>query len=70
MGRPLGAVEPDPVAVRRAARALLRAAGYEPGAVMWFSCYDNQLRVHVVTANGVEKFVHALEGGNQAWGER
>lgn len=60
----------DPKAVRKAARALLRAAGYQPGAVMYFSAYADLLRVHVITADGVTKRTHPLPGGEQTWMER
>ena len=36
---------------------------------MYFSAYHDQLRVHVITAEGVEKRIHRLEGGTQAWTE-
>jgi hypothetical protein len=61
---------PDPAEVRKAARRLLRVAGYEPGTVMYFSAYANKLRVHVVTADaGVVKHIHHLPGGSQDWTE-
>lgn len=55
---------------RKHARALIRALGYQPGQVMWFGIYPDQVRLTLVSAEGVERVTRRLPGGNQYWGER
>jgi len=60
----------DAIAVRRAVRALLRAARYDHQTVMYVSVYPNKLRVHTLGPDGVTPHVHTLDGGGMSWSER
>lgn len=61
----------DPVAVRRAFRAAIRAAGYAGQTVTYIAAYPDTLRVHTLGPDGVTKHVHDLPGNDgQSWSER
>lgn len=62
----------DAVAVRRAVRAAIRAAGYAHDTVTYVAVYPNKLRVHTIGSDGrVAQHLHMLEGSDgQSWSER
>lgn len=64
--------QPDSKAVRRAARALLRAAGYNPATVTYLATYPDKLRVHTIGPDGtITPHVHRLaDSDGMSWTER